>query len=332
MYAFELTNGVVITCVVVYGWAGGHQVAAAAKRTHNLMMIILYEMAELPDGPMMIRGDYNIVIKGLPTMFKLTTPDEDASHCTDLGAFPEQWGHPNNDYTYIAYNTNGATWRDLRRSTSKLIAWCKTGYEVHAQLRITSRYDVAQSTYTYNDGPLSAHKVFNQFVEDKAKNDGAAFDAHCNTTNFKDELHCIMDDIFERYSTEFEALAGECGTNGIWRWWSTMAESASAIVFGYDKAEYLELSGRWQPHLFRRNTHLPVIDEQTDTLQPNTAHQETKRLLQQSRRRRQIAQLAIVGEKTKLDTQDRRFFGTDGAGRRQEKALRQISADGHAQQ
>ncbi len=57
-----------------------------------------------------------------------------------------------------------------------------------------------------------------------------------------------------------------------------------------------KFGGRGKPKLRKRNPHKPIINDLDGSLQPNTGHVETMRLLQQARRLMQVAHVLDVIE------------------------------------
>jgi hypothetical protein len=312
IYSIELKGGIVFTVAVIYGWSGGAQHRDLAERTDDLISIILGEFAELPDGPRMICGDFNCDLENLQTMVDLTSVTEELNHWTDLGSVAPQWGRPKCAPTCLSYNAKNPTRRDfaiVNFQASTLVTDFQvidgTDYLVHSPLRISLRYDAEVPDHIFNDGPPPAHLKFTEYVDTFAADDETEFEKQQRFDSHKDQLHLLMDQYLKEESAKFTQLVGSGDTDGFWSLWSELVEKAFAAAMHVGPMEWGKFCGRGAPNLRTRKPHVPIIDPDTKTLQPNTRHFETNRCTMQSKRLTQIAQVVKVFNRGALNSRHR---------------------------
>ena len=100
-----------------------------------------------------------------------------------------------------------------------------------------------------------------------------------------------MDDQFERHAEVLKKFLEDGDTTTFWIVWSDIVEKSFMVGLQNGEGKY---SGHGVFRTEEKNVHSPVFDAKYKTLQPNTKHGESQRLLRQSRRLDQAACLLTL--------------------------------------
>ena len=95
-----------------------------------------------------------------------------------------------------------------------------------------------------------------------------------------------MNTQFDRHAEALQDILKQEDTTGFWIVWSDSVEKSFAIGLGAVEDKFL---GHGMFTTTEKTTHTPKYDSKSQTLQPNTKHGESQRLLRQSRRLDQAA-------------------------------------------